>query len=630
MMLTFCIAFNINAQEAFNLEMSHQTIPEGQMINVDITAENFIDMVSIQFSINFDPTVIEFVESSIMDLDYVAVGSEDATGGNLRVSWFDIDGVGVDMEDGKDILRLEFLAIGEIGDYTDIEITNTPIEIQIYRGGGGIFDPIELELENGSVTIGEGTNEPSISASIDNLNCSGENTGAIDITLDGTGDFTYVWTGPDGFTAETEDIADLIGGDYILQVYDADGLVVLDTLFSITQPLNALAVEDISTFPADCIELTGLASIYVTGGTEPYTYNIGTGPINQNNLEDLPTGSYSVTITDTNDCETIESFFIEPGEGPEIDLGEDMSFCEGEETTLEAGTFEEYEWNNGSTNESISVNETGLYSLIVTAANNCTSIDSIYIEFLDDVRVEIENDSLSICPGDSIQLLLSGADEYEWLDDSGTLSALEISNPLAIPLQTTNYSVIASNECGIDTTLVEVEVFEITATAGADTCIGPGEQLRLNASGGEFYYWIGGDYPLSDYNIPDPFTTPEDSTSYSIMIVDENNCTTFDTVTVLVGTEPLRFIKHINMITPNGDGNNDILEFKNILKYGTNTLKVFNRWGDVLYDRVDYQFDEERFDGTYKGELLPAGTYYYVLSFRNEQHLKQTLTIVRD
>ena len=113
------------------------------------------------------------------------------------------------------------------------------------------------------------------------------------------------------------------------------------------------------------------------------------------------------------------------------------------------------------------------------------------------------------------------------------------------------------------------------------------------------------------------------------MIVDTNGCTTFDDVTVLVGSNPSRFINQVNLITPNGDGQNDVLYFGNLAKYGPNTLKIFNRWGNVVYDRVNYQDGDDRFDGTYKGKELPAGTYYYILSFRGED-IKQTLTIVRD
>ncbi len=66
-----------------------------------------------------------------------------------------------------------------------------------------------------------------------------------------------------------------------------------------------------------------------------------------------------------------------------------------------------------------------------------------------------------------------------------------------------------------------------------------------------------------------------------------------------------------------------------IEKFGINTLKVYNRWGDLVYQKINYQKDDDRFDGTRKGKPLPAGNYYYVLSFREKEY-KQTLTILRE
>ncbi len=114
------------------------------------------------------------------------------------------------------------------------------------------------------------------------------------------------------------------------------------------------------------------------------------------------------------------------------------------------------------------------------------------------------------------------------------------------------------------------------------------------------------------------------------MIIDANGCTTFDDVVVQVGANPTQFVKRVNLITPNGDGQNDQLYFGDIGKFGPNTLRVFNRWGSIVYERVNYQKDNNRFDGTYKGKELPAGTYYYVLAFRNGEEIKQTLAIVRE
>jgi len=74
---------------------------------------------------------------------------------------------------------------------------------------------------------------PNLSAALntltDNTDCTTPN-GAIDIDVSGgTGSYSYAWTGPNGFTATTQDISGLLGGDYSVEVFD-DGTNCTRTL----------------------------------------------------------------------------------------------------------------------------------------------------------------------------------------------------------------------------------------------------------------------------------------------------------------------------------------------------------------------------------------------------------------
>jgi gliding motility-associated-like protein len=68
-------------------------------------------------------------------------------------------------------------------------------------------------------------------------------------------------------------------------------------------------------------------------------------------------------------------------------------------------------------------------------------------------------------------------------------------------------------------------------------------------------------------------------------------------------------------MTPDGDGINDTFVIKGIEKYPTNSISIFNRWGDLVYQKENYQND---WDGTSMNSLtigedaLPTGTYYYL------------------
>ena len=62
--------------------------------------------------------------------------------------------------------------------------------------------------------------------------------------------------------------------------------------------------------------------------------------------------------------------------------------------------------------------------------------------------------------------------------------------------------------------------------------------------------------------------------------------------------------------TPNGDGDNDTWIIDELFYFPDHKLSVFNRWGSTILDVENYQND---WDGTWKGEPLPEGTYYWFI-----------------
>jgi gliding motility-associated-like protein len=81
--------------------------------------------------------------------------------------------------------------------------------------------------------------------------------------------------------------------------------------------------------------------------------------------------------------------------------------------------------------------------------------------------------------------------------------------------------------------------------------------------------------------------------------------------------------------TPNDDGVNDFWDIDDILYYPNATVKVFDRWGRVVFSSVGYA-DDQRWDGKYKGKDLPIGTYYYIIDLKDgSPPYKGPVTIVR-
>ena len=81
-----------------------------------------------------------------------------------------------------------------------------------------------------------------------------------------------------------------------------------------------------------------------------------------------------------------------------------------------------------------------------------------------------------------------------------------------------------------------------------------------------------------------------------------------------------------NAVTPNGDGSNDVFTISNIESYPDNELHIYNRWGVEVYNAKGYGQNGEYFSGesggratVEQGDLLPVGTYFYILRYRNNQ-----------
>jgi gliding motility-associated-like protein len=85
-----------------------------------------------------------------------------------------------------------------------------------------------------------------------------------------------------------------------------------------------------------------------------------------------------------------------------------------------------------------------------------------------------------------------------------------------------------------------------------------------------------------------------------------------------------------NVVTPNGNGDNDVFVIRNIQLYPNNTVTIFNRWGIIVYDVDSYGQDNKFFKGLSEGrstmrklEELPIGTYFYSIRYVNSQGVQK-------
>ncbi|MBP7184392.1 MAG: gliding motility-associated C-terminal domain-containing protein [Saprospiraceae bacterium] len=97
---------------------------------------------------------------------------------------------------------------------------------------------------------------------------------------------------------------------------------------------------------------------------------------------------------------------------------------------------------------------------------------------------------------------------------------------------------------------------------------------------------------------------------------------------VIRATVKCDYVKVFNGFSPNNDGHNDNFIIDGLENYPNNKLSIFNRWGNLVFEKSNYQND---FDGTWNGNLLTDGFYVYILELNDSEKsiMKGTIDIHR-
>jgi gliding motility-associated-like protein len=308
---------------------------------------------------------------------------------------------------------------------------------------------------------------------------------------------------------------------------------------------------------------------------------------------------------------------------PIVRTGNDARICLGQPWPLQATGAINYLWSpaTGLSNPAISnpiarPTQTTTYVVIGTAANGCSASDSVTIEVVQPFQVSITGKD-TICIGDRTQLFASGAVNYQWSPAIG-LSNPNIANPIAQPNSTTQYRVVGTDpyNCFRDTAFIVVAVGPYpTVELGNGTTLVAGTPFTMNPqiTNGPIrsYQWTPTTW-LSCTNCPRPVATINNNIVYRLEVETQYGCKASDTIGFRVVCDQQAQVFVPNAFSPDGDGLNDVLMVRGKGITTVRYFRVFNRWGQVVFERSNIQVNDpgQGWDGKING--LPAQPDVYV------------------
>lgn len=325
-------------------------------------------------------------------------------------------------------------------------------------------------------------------------------------------------------------------GNQLITIHDLSSTCSIAENFTI---LSTSLEVDVTTTPAFCGNDNGTATASATGGTPPYTYAWSNGAATAT-INNLAPGTYTVTVTDANNCIGTRSATINNIVGLIASAGSDRTICQGGSATLVAtgtgGTAPfTFLWSNGVTTASTTFTPatTATYTVTVTDATGCTSTDQVVVTVRPTPTLSIvkTDATCGASNGTATASAAGGTSPYSYLWSTGYFGAT------ATNLTARSYTITVTDANGCQ----DSQSFEIAnhptariQTTGVLNCATGTALLDASAStaGGNIRYeWTG---PMGTIITDAPQYTATEVGEYTLRVVvtDQADCSATATVSI--------------------------------------------------------------------------------------------------
>jgi gliding motility-associated-like protein len=274
-----------------------------------------------------------------------------------------------------------------------------------------------------------------------------------------------------------------------------------------------------------------------------------------------------------------------------------------------------YSWSHGAFTEDLSGLSSGTYTLITTDQNGCKDTAAISLTQPSQISISLEGHDV-LCHGGSDGYILSTVSggtmpySYSW---SNLWQSANLPNLIA---GTYVLTVVDYNGCVKKDTAEVMQPAQLTiglnspepvAGYNISSYLGNDGSIDLTVNGGTQPYA----YLWSNAAVTQDLSGLTAGT-YSVVVTDNNNCTA--TASILLD-QPVD-LEMPTAFSPNSDGYNDSFLVHGAEAYPDNLLTIFNRWGNVVYQKQGYTTQWAGFNN--KGEELPDGTYFAILEVKSK------------